>query len=407
MIMRRALSLRVPAANTDVEGCNPDAYDPWCEKVRSPQISPHIPASPHISPYLPIYRPDAYDPWCEKMVHEGRYTELQVGPARTQMHVFHVPGASSPYLAPSRHISLLPRPSLTPPPSLGCLPQILNHIGSSSHADCADGDAPTPREGATCDGTRGAYEWTEWFKALQAEPATMQHSKYSVPIEHIQTWIDGPGGMPQALLDDVDATLVALADVAPTAAQTRASCTGRTRSGARANARPRASTAGPCLCSRPRSQSPHRALPVLTCHVSAPRSSTLFDPRRSRLVFNPRAVGPSVWSTVAKGMPWGGLNELLRAASHERNGQTKEGARRDAVLAPGAPFPPPELNDETRPWIDLVKNGSFSNRSLSITPVNFEVPPFSPPRALPTAVLIAPCPSHRPSHRPVPSPHLP
>ena len=278
--MRRALSLRVPAANTDVEGCNPDAYDPWCEKVRSPHISPHIPASPHISPYLPIYRPDAYDPWCEKMVHEGRYTELQVGPARTQMHVFHVPGASSPYLAPSRHISLLPRPSLTPPPSLGCLPQILNHIGSSSHADCADGDAPTPREGATCDGTRGAYEWTEWFKALQAEPATMQHSKYSVPIEHIQTWIDGPGGMPQALLDDVDATLVALADVAPTAAQTRASCTGRTRSGARANARPREATRLGCWALLVLTTPKPKPTPRLACaHVSR-LCSSLLDPIR-------------------------------------------------------------------------------------------------------------------------------
>ena len=31
-----------------------------------------------------------YDPWCEHYKHEGRYTELQVGPAPTQMHTFPV-----------------------------------------------------------------------------------------------------------------------------------------------------------------------------------------------------------------------------------------------------------------------------------------------------------------------------
>ena len=30
------------------------------------------------------------------MVHEGRYTELQIGPARTQMHTFPLPPAPRP-----------------------------------------------------------------------------------------------------------------------------------------------------------------------------------------------------------------------------------------------------------------------------------------------------------------------
>lgn len=36
-----------------------------------------------------------YDPWCEEYDHEGDYTELQVGPAPTQMHTFPVPAKST------------------------------------------------------------------------------------------------------------------------------------------------------------------------------------------------------------------------------------------------------------------------------------------------------------------------
>ena len=69
---------------------------------------------------------DAYDPWCAAYEHKGRYTELQVGPARTQMHTFPVGGQTS-------------------------------------------------------------YEWTEWFKGWQADATKMQDQDYSTPVREVTT----------------------------------------------------------------------------------------------------------------------------------------------------------------------------------------------------------------------------
>eukprot|EP00966_Prymnesium_polylepis_P319865 7376289-Prymnesium_polylepis.3 len=97
---------------------------------------------------------DAYDPWCASFEHKGRYTELQVGPARTQMHTFPVEA-------------------------------------------------------------RGSYEWTEWFKGWQADARTMQASDYSTPIGAVGRWLRSAGGMPQAKIDAIDALLTKMADVPP------------------------------------------------------------------------------------------------------------------------------------------------------------------------------------------------
>jgi hypothetical protein len=58
-----------------------------------------------------------------------------------------------------------------------------------------------------------------------------------------------------------------------------------------------------------------------------------------------------------QGMPWGGLREALTGEA----------------LAPGCPFPVPEYDEATRPWLDLLANGTFSEETLRLTPVNFEV----------------------------------
>ena len=80
---------------------------------------------------------DAYDPWCKDMVHEGAYTELQVGPARTQMHTFPLPAG-------------------------------------------------------------GSLEWTEWFKGKPLDAAKMQSEDYSVPQQIVGDWIKSPEGMPDS-----------------------------------------------------------------------------------------------------------------------------------------------------------------------------------------------------------------
>ena len=108
---------------------------------------------------VPGCNPDAYDPWCEHMVHEGAYTELQVGPARTQMHTFNLPAQSS-------------------------------------------------------------YEWTEWFKATDDLPASKLHAAdYSLAVASVGEWVRGAEGMDPALLAKADAILTKMADVPPTAEQ--------------------------------------------------------------------------------------------------------------------------------------------------------------------------------------------
>eukprot|EP00947_MAST-08B_sp_MAST-8B-sp1_P005888 g5888.t1 len=62
---------------------------------------------------------------------------------------------------------------------------------------------------------------------------------------------------------------------------------------------------------------------------------------------------------VATGMPWGGMREKLAGAPLVPHG--------------ACPFPEPEYNEETRQWLDLMVNGTFSDETLALTPVNFEV----------------------------------
>lgn len=100
---------------------------------------------------------DAYDPNCMD-AHPGRYTELQVGPARTQMHTF-----------------------------------------------------PLPR--------KSLLEWTEWFKSYKADRAEMQHPDYQVPLAAVKKWWTGPEGISDARLEHMDALLRKIADMPPTPEQ--------------------------------------------------------------------------------------------------------------------------------------------------------------------------------------------
>jgi hypothetical protein len=92
--------------------------------------------------------------WCEHYVHEGRYTELQIGPAPTQMHTFPVAEES-------------------------------------------------------------VYQWTEWFKGFMADPAAMHDPDYAVPLRKVNEWVSGPDGMPQESVDDMDRFFEELAHVTP------------------------------------------------------------------------------------------------------------------------------------------------------------------------------------------------
>ena len=58
-----------------------------------------------------------------------------------------------------------------------------------------------------------------------------------------------------------------------------------------------------------------------------------------------------------QGMPWGGLKKMLTNSS--------------VLASPGTPFSEPETNEKTLPWIELVKESTFSNKTT--TPLNFEV----------------------------------
>ena len=208
---------------------------------------------------VPTCNQDAYDPWCKDMVHEGNYTELQVGPARTQMHTFPLPAATA-----------------------------VTTASTIAQAAAAAQAPPKP----------GSYEWTEWFKGFIADPSVMQHPDYSKSVGAVDTWLHGPGGMSDATVQEIDDLLTKLADVEPT----------------------------------------------------------------------PKQI-------VSKGMVWGGLYEKLHATLLRRAHPelTDEQVRQRARIAPGTPFPPPEVTDETRPWLELLENGTFSAQTLKAVPVNFEV----------------------------------
>ena len=91
-----------------------------------------------------------YDPWCEHYAHEGRYTELQVGPAPTQMHTFPVDANAS-------------------------------------------------------------YEWTEWFKGFQG--SEVHATDYSKAVDEVDAWIRSKEGLPEAKFKDVDAFFEGLAEM--------------------------------------------------------------------------------------------------------------------------------------------------------------------------------------------------
>jgi hypothetical protein len=101
-------------------------------------------------------RTDVYDEWCRAYNHT-RYTELQIGPAPTQMHTF--------------------------------------EIGAASR-----------------------MQWTEWMKGYQA-PTSMVHSRdYATARAAVESWManeEGPGGMPVAEQAAVDAALAVVSSTAP------------------------------------------------------------------------------------------------------------------------------------------------------------------------------------------------
>ena len=99
-----------------------------------------------------------YDPWCEEIKHEGYYTELQVGPAPSQMHTF-----------------------------------------------------PLPR--------KSSFQWTEWFKASADMPVSkLQAADYygpDGPVATVEGWLQGSEGMTQSKFEATDKFLAALATTPP------------------------------------------------------------------------------------------------------------------------------------------------------------------------------------------------
>ena len=94
-------------------------------------------------------------------------------------------------------------------------------------------------------------------------------------------------------------------------------------------------------------------------------------------------VPPTAEQIVSKGMPWGGLHEKLRATLQKRragahggtaHGGTAHGSSIEPTrLAPGCPFPPPEVTEETAAYLELLEVGTFSNATLRRPPTTFEV----------------------------------
>ena len=96
-----------------------------------------------------------YDPYCEHYEHEGRYTELQIGPAPSQMHTFPIAKNSS-------------------------------------------------------------YEWTEWFKSWNnGDIGKLHSSHYNDAVDEVNKWMDSKEGMSQTELDEIDQFMEQMADVKP------------------------------------------------------------------------------------------------------------------------------------------------------------------------------------------------
>lgn len=102
-----------------------------------------------------------YDPHCSHYKHEGKYTELQIGPARSQMHTFPLPGSNDPK-------------------------------------------------------TKGEYQWTEWFKAFEGNVTEMHSSNYAKPLTHVMDWMNSPTeGLSTSTIQSTDEWLEAMSSVAP------------------------------------------------------------------------------------------------------------------------------------------------------------------------------------------------
>lgn len=70
-----------------------------------------------------------------------------------------------------------------------------------------------------------------------------------------------------------------------------------------------------------------------------------------------RDVRPRI---LSNGLPWGGFLPMMR--------------NKHASISEGTPFLEPQEEENTIPWIELSRDGTFSNTTLSkITPLNFEV----------------------------------
>ena len=54
-------------------------------------------------------------------------------------------------------------------------------------------------------------------------------------------------------------------------------------------------------------------------------------------------------------------------------GVTRETSRRANYLKWGYSFFPPKYTKETRCWLDLIENGTFSEETLKLNPINFEI----------------------------------
>lgn len=73
-------------------------------------------------------------------------------------------------------------------------------------------------------------------------------------------------------------------------------------------------------------------------------------------------VTPKPEHMLYTGTPWGALHELATGTK----------------IAPGAPFDFPRLETDPRtaPWVELLRDGTFSNETLARTPVSFEIEPL-------------------------------
>lgn len=100
-----------------------------------------------------------YDPFCSAYKHEGRYTELQVGVAPSQMHTFPIAANST-------------------------------------------------------------YRWAEWFKGfVPSDPARARSPVYSEAVDEIDGWLESPSGVSEAYIAEMDAFFAEMDQASPTSAE--------------------------------------------------------------------------------------------------------------------------------------------------------------------------------------------